>query len=72
MEKQIAEKVLAQIDIDKLAARIAPAIEKAIMSEMLKAIKNMDWDDLIFNNIPAKEIGLTIRNKLKEAIQNWK
>ena len=72
VEKQVTKKVLAQIDTDKLAAKIAPAIENAMMSGMLKAIKNLEWDDLIYDNCPDKEIGLAIKKKLKEAIQDWK
>jgi 3-hydroxyacyl-CoA dehydrogenase len=71
VEKQVAKKVLAQIDTDKLAAKIAPAIEKAILSNMLKAIKELDWCDMIYNSVPENEIGLAIKKKLRLAIKDW-
>ena len=71
VEKQVAKKVLAQIDTDKLAAKVIPEFEKVMVVEMLKAIKRLDWDELVFNNVPDQEIGLAIRKKLKGAIKDW-
>lgn len=48
--KQLANKVAKEIDLDKLAKKMAPQLEKELIQAMFKSVKSMDFGDWIFDN----------------------
>ena len=59
--RKVATKVISDIDVEKLAARLAPQILKTVEARLLSEIKHMDMSDLIYDCLPYKELEQALR-----------
>lgn len=62
--KRVMSSVIKQIDVDKLAAKLAPDILKRVEKAILTSVTDMDLTDFLYDVMPYKELREALRKQL--------
>lgn len=64
----LLKRISKEIDFDAMAKKLKPAFEKSIEEGMLNAIKNLDWDDFLYNFRYDKYYAAELESKLVQVL----
>lgn len=68
--RKVASKVISDIDVEKLAAKLAPQVLKTVEARLLSEIKDMDLSDLVYDCLPYKELERALRIHIIKGLKN--
>lgn len=72
IQDEILKKALAKIDVDKLIEKLMPKILESLEKNILTTLDSLDWDGLMYEDMPVEELGRLLNKKIKEAIKLMK
>ena len=64
LEKSLTREVAKNIDIQKLAKKIAPRIQKDLEKNIIAAAIQIEFTDLLWDKLDTKEIMRVLSNKI--------
>lgn len=67
--QQLAKAIAGKVDVEKLAAKIAPRIEKQIVDQCVKHSADGYWWELIYEELDLKPIAKQVSRKISEAFE---
>lgn len=53
----VTKRAMEKLDIDKLVDKALPEITKSLEKDLLEALKNWDWADMLYDSGIVDEIG---------------
>lgn len=74
MERMIAEKladeVIKHIDLAAFAKEFAPTLLKAVETQMIESVKEIEWGDFIYELIGTEAVGKELTKRIVAALKN--
>ncbi len=71
LEKQFANKVMKEINLDALAKKIAPSVEKELKASILRAVKESPMENYLYDAL-GKDFWKALEASMVRAISKLK
>lgn len=74
MERMIAEKladeVIKHVDLAAFAKGFAPTLLKAVETQMIESVKEIEWGDFIYELIGTEAVGKELTKRIVAALKS--
>lgn len=64
LSKIVLTKVLDKLDLSKIAEEMQPQIEQEIRKGILRSLRDLEWTDLLYDQLDMEKIGKAISAKM--------
>ena len=68
MAQLVFKKAMSKVDLDKIASKLAPLIEQRFQKDIMQALSDFDWNDVLDNALDTEQIEKSVRKIILEKI----
>ena len=69
LSKIVLAKVLDKLDLSKIAEEMQPQIEQEVRKGIIRALRDLEWAELLYDQLDMEKIGKAVSAKVIAAIK---